>query len=62
MTAKQRAAIYEGAAITVAGLLGMFAVPELLNEHDSLAALAAAVLYLGWLVWLAYYVYRMRRI
>jgi hypothetical protein len=33
-------------------------VPTLLSERDSLAVLCGAILMLGWLGWVAYYLYR----
>lgn len=62
MTKKQRHAIYEMIAIILAGLGGVLAVPELMNAHDSNAALAAGLLFLGWLTWVIYFIYRNRNI
>lgn len=62
MTKKQRHAIYEGVAIILAGFGGMFTVPELMNAHQSNALLAAGILFVGWLTWLAYFLYRNRNI
>lgn len=58
MRKRDRHLVYEAAALSAAGLLGAFAVPELLNEHDSIAAMCAGMLVLGWVVWFAYFYYR----
>jgi heme A synthase len=58
MKAKERHLIYELIAIGLAGLFGAMVVPTLLSERDSLAVLCGAILMLGWLGWVAYYLYR----
>jgi len=62
MTKKERHALYEGGAIIVAGVAGVFTVPELLNAHNSNLGLAAGLLFVGWLLWVAYFIYRNRNL
>lgn len=58
MTKRERHSVYEAGALGVAGIFGAFALPELLNLHDSIAALCAGMLLLGYVLWLAYFLYR----
>jgi heme A synthase len=58
MTQQQRHLAYEGAAITVAGIFGVYVVPTLLSERDSMTVVAGGFLLLGWLAWTAWLLYR----
>lgn len=58
MTRKQRHAIYELIAITVSGFGLAFSIPALVSAHDSVALLAALLLAVAWMGWIAYFVYR----
>ena len=58
MTKRQRHQVYEGLFIIAAAFTLVFAVPTLLSEHDSIAALAAALMILLWLSWVVMFLYR----
>lgn len=61
MTRRDRHRVYEGAAILIAGVFGLFAVPALLSAHDSIALICGTALFAGWLGWIAYFAYRIER-
>ena len=61
-TKKERAAVYEAIALGFAALFGAFVIPALISVRDSVVTVAGGMLFIGWLIWLAYFVYRMRRI
>lgn len=61
MTRKERGFALEAAALTWAGLLGVFVVPTLLSLHDTVAFVAGGMLLIGWLTWGAYFFYRINR-
>jgi L-lactate permease len=58
MTSKQRHLVYEAIAMSVAGILGAFSVPMMLNERNSVSVVTAGLLILGWVIWVAYFIYR----
>lgn len=58
MTRKERSFVIEGMAVLIGGLFGSVAVPTLISAHDSVALLAAIGLLLGWICWVAYFLYR----
>jgi uncharacterized membrane protein len=62
VTRKERTAVYEGGAIAFVAVFGAFVIPALVSVRDSVVAVAGGMLFIGWLIWLAYFVYRMRRI
>jgi heme A synthase len=62
MTVKQRHLIYEAIAIGVAGIFGAFSVPFMLNERNSISVVAGAMLLLGWVIWVAYFIYRANKV
>lgn len=61
MRQKERHFAYEGAAIVLAGIFGAMTVPSLMSVRDSFAVICGAALMLGWLCWLGYFTYRLRR-
>lgn len=61
MTRKQRHLIYEMAAILAALFFGVFTVPTLINAHDTIALMCAFGLVVVWVVWGAYFLYRLSK-
>jgi hypothetical protein len=58
MRRKERHLLYEAVALCVAGLFGAFAVPELVNAHNTVAAFSAFFLFLGWVAWFVFFLIR----
>lgn len=58
MKQKERHFVYEGMAMLVAGMFGAFAVPTLLSTRDSVVAVCGGILFIGWLCWFAFWLYR----
>ncbi|EJU12400.1 hypothetical protein LH128_14062 [Sphingomonas sp. LH128] len=62
MTQRERRAVYEGAAILLAGFFGVFAIPALISAHDTIALVCGVALFAGWIGWVTYFAYRSGRI
>lgn len=58
MTRKDRHLVYEGSALMFSGVGIALTVPALVNAHDSIALLAAAVLAVAWTGWGVFFIYR----
>jgi heme A synthase len=58
MNDKTRRYIYELIALCLTGFFGAFALPELVNAHNSVALLAGGILFITYLCWFASFIYR----
>lgn len=62
MNRKLRHLLYELFIMMVNGLALAFIIPPLINAHESMALLAAGMLFLGFLGWIAFFLYRLERL
>lgn len=58
MKRNERHLIYEAIALMFFTVMGIFVVPTLVSERNSITAVAGGMLLFGWLVWMGYFVYR----
>jgi hypothetical protein len=57
-TKRERHLIYEGIAFGFTGLFGAFVIPELMSVRNSIAVVCGGLLFIGWLIWGSYFIYR----
>jgi len=62
MNRKQRHLCYEGIVMLFVALGLVFIIPTMMNEHDSIALLAAGLLGIGFLGWVVFFATRISRI